>query len=735
MFSGDSHTKQPQRQKPADPFSDLFKSPRSRGQIVKEDPLDLGCDRDALLFSKIDPFDLSFARKQTQQASKTFEDHKKVYPTKEAENEDILFRLTNKNKKKNPQEDLHSLLCIDSKPIEPLNKKKGPQIQNFLIETPKSPSDIKHSKKENKSYRDRPLNTSPKASKEEFELLIDNYVRAEKPLTPNNIKVRRIADPLGMPFDLGHEQERVNQPGKMYKYDIRPPGVDFRIHARAIPPTPLFRRINPYVARRPICGISPKQGGIFPLPLTGVFPHQLMYAKARSIYPIGDYTRHPIADRKIFRRGVPGQLSATVASHRQMVAVMQKRKSLKIRIKMFLLSKMSDEQQTSIDKMVLTDESIKFKFFRTVEEVAGILGLPRLSFRDVNELRILFNLFSRYGGYMNSNSSFLTSIKRSISKYHFKYLSYVIPLELSGYYYKPSLKTQKRTRGSFCPTKEDLSTVVCIGIYDDIFYFLEQLEAGDIPGGIIAELLNLFFLVSDILFKKFDRHLLHAEKLVYRLIAKPYRIVLERMPREILYQLQEAVFNIILKFEENKRVEQCLNGDTLSSILEAMLHRKVLKTFPEIAALDDGGYSEEVLVVKLINATNTSFQPTKKIVSLVLGIGDADPGLLLRTSSKILFDKQTLHSIFLKYRGFIISQTKKHIATLESRVLLNDRKELEVIVTKFLPFAFKSEISVNGLLKTLQEYKSHLLEKRVYFFKRKSSNINLMIEHLSRSDR
>ncbi|KAM0681367.1 hypothetical protein GINT2_000568 [Glugoides intestinalis] len=736
MFSGDSHTKQPQRQKPADPFSDLFKSPRSRGQIVKEDSLALGCDRDALLFSKIDPLDLSFTRKQTQKTTTSLEDCKKAYGKKEGENKDTLFRLTNKNIGKSPQEDLLSILCTDSNGEKaPPNKKKDAHFQNFLIETPKSPSDIRHSKKGNRSYRDMSLSTSPKASQEEFERLIDNYIRAEKPVASDSREVRRVTDPLKRPFDINHEQEMVIHPAKMHKYEIRPPGVDFRIHARAIPPTPLFRRINPYGARRPICGISPKQ---YPLNPTGVFPPQMMYAKARSMYPIGDYppSRHPGRDRKVFRRGFPGQLITAPASQRSMLAVMKKSKLVKIRIKMFLLSKMSDEQQASIDKMVLTDESLKFKFFRTIDEVADILGLPRLPFRDVNELRILFNLFSRYGGYMNTNSSFLTSIKRSISKYHFRYLSYVIPLELSGYYYKqPYLQRQKARRASFSPTKEDLSTVVCIGIYDDIFYFLELLEAGDIPGGIIAELLNLFFLVSDILFKKFDRHLHHAEKLVYRLIAKPYRIVLERMPREILYQLQEVIFNIILKFEENKRVEQCLNGDTLSSILEAMLHRKVLKTFPEISVLDSGGCIEEVLVVKLINATSTIFQPTKKIISLVLGIGDIDTGLLLQTCSKILFDKQTLHSIFLKYRGFIIAQTKKHIATLESKVLLNDRKELEVIVTKFLPFAFKSEICVNELLKTLQEYKSHLLEKQVYFFKRKSSNVKSMIEQLLQIER
>lgn len=406
-----------------------------------------------------------------------------------------------------------------------------------------------------------------------------------------------------------------------------------------------------------------------------------------------------------------------------------RKSDLHIRMKMFPLSPMTSDQKKRINKLLMAEDGIRFTFFRTLGEVSQILGLPQLSYGDANELRILYNLFSRYRGYTNTSSGFLNSIKKKISRYHFKYLSYVVPLEVSGYYYKPG--TREKT--SFSPTREELNTVLCVGIYDDLFCFMELLEKGEVPGCLIAELLNLFFLTSNILFRKFEKPL-PLEKLTQRLGSKPYKIVLERMSREVLYQLQEAVFRVILRFEEGKRVEQALNEETLACMLEAILHRRCIKSFPDIMALEaEGCGHEEVLALKLINAMHTNFKATDKIVQLAIDVGEIDPSLLLHACGKIQFDEETLQEIYARHSGFIRAQARKHLQTVANRILLDDNRELEVILTRFGHLVFgdgDSRLRRGQVLEIVKGYRDHLISKRVYFYKRKSSNIGNIIDCL-----
>ncbi|ELA41637.1 uncharacterized protein VICG_01270 [Vittaforma corneae ATCC 50505] len=425
------------------------------------------------------------------------------------------------------------------------------------------------------------------------------------------------------------------------------------------------------------------------------------------------------------------------------VRLADKGSHLTLRIKLFSLRLMDEDKRMLIDKLSLTVDNLKYRFFRTLNEVADILELPKLSYHDAHELRILFNLFSKCGGYLNANAHFLNYVKNITKKYFFKYLSYVLPLETSGYFYKPKIKLNTK-RKVFKPTKEELNSVLCIGIYDDIFYFLDLLEQGEISGALMGELLNMFFLVSDHLFKSSGCTLPLLDKIVGRLNGKPYKVVLDRMSRDILYQLQEQIFRIILKYEKNKKSDQSFNDDTLFCIIELILQRKMLKKLSNIADLDTEDYrmkpsskdlshkyeNEYLWTLMLIDAVNSVIRPTPRILDILFEFDGADPSLILRVSSKFLLDSQTVQRIFLKHEAYIIAMLEKHMKTLENMILLNDEKELEIIITYFLPFLFVESLPLMSILNTVVKYKEYLLEKKVYFRKRRSSNIDTIIKCL-----
>lgn len=411
--------------------------------------------------------------------------------------------------------------------------------------------------------------------------------------------------------------------------------------------------------------------------------------------------------------------------------IIAKKKHKQLKLKLFTLKQVNLKQKQLIDNLSLAPDNLKYRFYRTICEISNILGFRKLSYSEVHELRLLYNLFSRYGGYFSTNATFLNHIKDKLSGRLFNYLSYVLPLETNGYYL-PNFKKKK----PFLPTKDELNTVFCIGIYDDIFYFLETLEKSELSDVLVSELLNVFFLVSDSLFKKCECPLFSLSRTISRLSTKPYKIVLERMARNILYQLQEQVFKIILKYENEKRSEEIFNDEALFLILESILKRKSIKQIPDIFELENENL-ENNWIVNLLIAVNTTIKMNSKIIEILFEMANfcnynnTNANLIVRVVSKINIDKSTCFKLFNKIESQVISLLKTHVKTIKSKILLNDKKELENIIYYFLPFLFDDKDSIGYLREIFFEYKLFLIEKKVYFRKRKSSNIERIIEYLT----
>lgn len=834
MHSKDNPEKQSSKmanQELLDPFEELFATNSFKRQIDKEKTMDPVKSMDDILFSKIDPLDLTVGKNNQirEKGSIVFEEgelgrdtvakrdylpgglllnceklHKKTESTGS-----VLARMTNRammtkentsnvHTSDKANQELLSLLSVkaDIFPGDPkllgslpgsggLKRMSGTSDGGFdrlgglakesLIETPKSPSFDAGSSSSaqkpttNRHKRGRQVKSPQSAvisydDINDFDRLIDTYVKGcpaadpkyenlyiknrcggkddmiSKGVYQNRTQVTR-AQPRTLEmqetpgfgnaypqqqscrpitdFNSGYNEER-KKPTIIRELNREPRNISFKAQDRYNPQRPLgymhsmggMENLGS-MRFQPICGPG----------LSMQFDRQM---RMPGQYGIDAMTAHCYSPKPVTSR----------MSGRSYFLV--------FKMKLFKLNRISDEQLEMIDKLSRSEENLKYKFFRTIGEVSRILDLPSLNYSETHELRLLSNLLGRYGGYLNANAQFLNYVKAKMSKSLFKYISYVVPLETRGYFYKPRGKKLSGKRKPFRPTKEELNLVLCIGIYDDIFYFLELLEQGEVPGTLISELLNMFFLVSDRLFKRFDNTLFILEKIVRCLSTKPYKTVLDRIPRDLLYQLQEQLFRIILKFEANKRSEQSFNEETLGCILEAILQRKTLKRFPEIIELE-AGYgceprrssgidlpeNENIWAMMLIDAVNTVIWPTPKILELLFTGGNVNPGLILRVSSKIHLDRQMVHKLFVKHEAYIVTRLKGHIRTLENKILLNDEKELEIIIMSFLLFIFNSEPPLISLLNTISEYKDHLVARRVYFQKKKSSNIGNIIRYLT----
>lgn len=450
---------------------------------------------------------------------------------------------------------------------------------------------------------------------------------------------------------------------------------------------------------------------------------------------------------------------------------------LKIRLKPFPLSKMDEYQKSKIYRLSLFKENLRFKFFRNLNEVSEILNLPRISFRDANHLRALFNLFNNNDGF--TNPSFLNSIKNKLGEFYGKYLSYVLPLENTGYYYKIG-KDKENPRLS----KEDFVMAMNVGIYDDIFYFLEQvgdsltadrrhnmkldegrkLDRRILEGPIIGrtngttngihgttnginrreddivtlpihsddkiskrqscnilyngnplsldlflEIIDTFFLVSYSCFTKSNTPVPFSLKIT----PKRYKVVIDMMPLPALFSLQDTIFRIIVEYEERRIVKSILDPQPIIDCLMRM-DRSI----------------DETLVIRFLLTVDSQIG-SEQLTNFIMRYMENNPTLFIRLSARINREYFGGMENFVKNYSEFMKMRINDI--LEGGGLLNDEKELEGIIANFGRFMF-DEKEKDILRRRFEEYENMIRERRIYFKKKRSSDISRIIRVLERKN-
>lgn len=420
----------------------------------------------------------------------------------------------------------------------------------------------------------------------------------------------------------------------------------------------------------------------------------------------------------------------------------------KFHLKLFNRKRMLEEQRIKIERFLYIDGDIRFRFFRTVSTVADILNLPKPSPRASHFMRQLHVIFSKYSGLLSTPIAVLNTLKHLCPKYYIMYQTYVLPLERAGLYVP--LKRSKMKMVLTSCSRDELISFMCTGIYDDIFFFFEQMEMLDVPSVLINELLSIFFLTSEVLFKKFDYIIPYLFAISRKIGDKPYRIVLEQMDRTTLHFFQLLVFKVILRFEQNKKNKLVLSDEITNCIIESLIKRKSLKKFLDIITEDNAngrymnmnmlGYSnkltvsssleDEIFIVKFIGLSDIKIQLNEKIIEILLNVSKIEPALVLRASRNFVNESNVISKLFESISGFIKCSFEQHLCTLRSKVLLKDYRQLEDIVLTFLPRMGLSIKVISDIISIIEQYTIHLKQKKVYFSKKGSSNIDLVLRFL-----
>lgn len=410
----------------------------------------------------------------------------------------------------------------------------------------------------------------------------------------------------------------------------------------------------------------------------------------------------------------------------------------KVRLKLFKRIRIPDEQRAIIDKILLIEGDIRFKFFRTISAVAEILNLPLPSPRASHHLRQLHAVFLKYGGLLSTPINILNSIRRHNPKYYIMYQSYVLPLERTGLYVSIDKKKNRTLQ-----TKNQLIGLMCTGIYDDIFFFFQQIEKIEVPSLLINELLSIFFLSSEILYRKFDYLIPYLFIIVRKIGDKPYKAVLEQMNRTTLYNFQLIVFRAILKFEQTKRNKLALDDEVSECIIEILFKRKSLRMFLETFTDDNyfgniagnqvqkaplrGPIEDEVMIVKFLGLNNIKVQIDEKLIETITNVCKIDPALVLRASRNLGNDSNIISMIYEQISIYLKQTLDSHVSTIKNKIMLNDHQQLEDIIFTYLSHLGLGIKETTEMVSIIEEYLLHLRQKKVYFKKRGSSDLNLIL--------
>lgn len=426
--------------------------------------------------------------------------------------------------------------------------------------------------------------------------------------------------------------------------------------------------------------------------------------------------------------------------------------SLRVRIKLCRLSRMTEDQKAQVAKLTSDKDSLRFKFYRTVAKVAEVLGLPKQHFRQYNQLRALYNLFSRCGGIQKSSAEFLNSLRVPLSGRHYMYLSYILPLETCDTFYHAAPHSRKG-RGTIVD-RQDLVLCLSIGIYDDILFLFEEMEEERVCNDLASEILELFFLVSRVLLTRLGCEALPLRKLMSRSENKQYSHAIEKMPVRLLGDLQEVAFKALLKHKKVQRASIELGSDTVMTVVDALLARKSFALSPRESirqplrvsspnathsATDNGSFLFELpmhdtvnsWVLEFIIAANVTVDCSDAMMKVLEHAARHSPATVLQASRVVSMSKEKRRSLLFVLNGLVEDRLCQHLRTLESKVLLDDSRELEIIVSFYLPHMPVSDKLLSRIVCAVESYQEHLRTKKVYFHKKNSSSIDAVAEALS----
>jgi len=319
-------------------------------------------------------------------------------------------------------------------------------------------------------------------------------------------------------------------------------------------------------------------------------------------------------------------------------------------------------------------------------------------------------------------------------------------------------------------SKKDVSSCLSLGIWDDILFLLEELEKGPVANETQTEILELFFHVSDTLSRKSRITFHNIGKFRAKFVTKVYRHVIERMSFSFLLRIQCLTFRIIIRYEKTKRTHLALNKDLMLIMIDIFFKRRCMFSgfpsdnvdglsefnrnmhlhnerpgfkpgivnFPPTSLVGTNVNcfaNEDDMILDFILSANVYFELPDFLMPIIERTVVNSPDLILRLSRLIIASEKRIKFLFLILRGYIESKMHKHIKTLESRMLLNDNRELESIITVFLPFIIptsnhNSYLFLTQITGIVNSYQNHLNINKVYFFKKNSSRISTIQEFL-----
>lgn len=421
---------------------------------------------------------------------------------------------------------------------------------------------------------------------------------------------------------------------------------------------------------------------------------------------------------------------------------------LLIRIKLFRLSQMSGNQKMQIWKLANGNSSLESRLYRTVSKAAEILGLPELDFTQYVQLKALDTLFRKCGGVLGSSAEQLNCHKAFLSKHHHMYLSYVLPLMNCNVFYRP------RHAGKRCwhVSRQDLVLCLSTGICDDILFVFERLEREVVSADMASEIFELFLQVSEALLRRLGYEAPSLQRLKPMFKDKQYRHAVEKMSVKLLGNIQEAAFRVLLRHKEVGRASMMLSRSDVMMAVDALLARKSLPFSPtgpkhsptaeEVSECKDAVHSFifepsawdmiDTWALKFIFVARIAIDGTDAILGALECASRHSAEIAFRASGMILMCGERRRALFLILRDLIEEKMYQHLQTMESKVLLKDSRELEIIVNFYLEYLLEtcgSEL-LNRMILVMRSYLEHLMLSKVYFRKKNSSNIEAVAEAL-----